>query len=133
MLPKPKLELDKLLAPEVAGLFKPDELFSNATNLDPSPEIIKPQCIRLLRKFECSHCVRQFASFKGLQQHIGKKHNQRKKYSKCPQCEKKFRDKYAVRFHLRQVHDKVTRVVCGDCGLELYNKYALKTHQLMHQ
>ena len=132
MLPKPKLELDKLLAPEVAGLFKPEELFSNATNLEPTADIIKPQCIRLTHRFECNQCARPFASFKGLQQHIGKKHNSRKKYSKCPECEKKFRDKYAVRFHRRQVHEKVTRVACTECGLELYNKYALKTHQLTH-
>lgn len=65
---------------------------------------------------------------KGLKQHIGKKHDKQNKYLKCPQCSKKFKNKYAVRFHVKQVHDKTTRVQCTDCGVEYYNKYMLKVH-----
>ena len=78
--------------------------------------------------WKCSHCQGQFVSFKGLKQHIGKIHNAKKKHSKCPQCDKRFKTKYAVKFHLRQVHQKLTRVRCDSCGIELYNKYSLRAH-----
>lgn len=60
---------------------------------------------------------------------MGKKHNSRKKVSACNICDKKFRNKYAVAFHIKQVHDKATRVLCELCGEEYYNKYMLKQHR----
>ena len=80
------------------------------------------------RNFQCSRCSGAFVSAKGLSQHIGKKHNATKKQVACPDCDKKFRTKYAVKFHREQVHNKTTRVRCPYCGAQCYNKYTLKAH-----
>lgn len=79
-------------------------------------------------KFECGECCIFFESKQGYKQHIGKVHKKKYKYSKCEICQKKFRNKYAVKFHTKQVHQKLTRKVCPNCGKEFYNKYLLPKH-----
>ena len=124
------IESNKLLSGTLeATLTTTDsEVFSDALNSaaeqlsEGTPDPSSPN------KFQCDRCLGFFVSYKGLKQHIGKKHNLKNKYSKCPQCDKRFRTKYAVRFHLKQVHQKLTRVHCDTCGIELYNKYALRVH-----
>lgn len=77
---------------------------------------------------ECRYCGVPFASIKGMKQHIGKIHLTKRKNARCPQCPKRFRHKYAVRFHVNQVHAKTTRVTCELCGKQIYNKYILQDH-----
>lgn len=77
---------------------------------------------------KCEYCDLVCKNMKGLKQHIGKMHEVRRKHSQCPQCDKRFKNKYAVRFHMRQVHDKTTRVECPHCSKQLYNKYWLQEH-----
>lgn len=76
----------------------------------------------------CPICCQTFVSFKGMKQHYGKVHPTSAKVSLCNICTKHFKNKYALRFHVKQVHEKQTRVSCGECGKLLYNKYILKKH-----
>ena len=78
----------------------------------------------------CEECCLFFDSQKGFMQHQGKVHQTKYKYSKCSECNKKFKNKYAVRFHQKQVHDKTTREKCPSCGKEFYNKYLIPDHLL---
>ena len=77
---------------------------------------------------KCEECCLFFETRKGFMQHNGKVHDTKYKYSKCSKCEKKFRNKYAVRFHMKQVHEKTTREKCPTCGKEFYNKYLIPEH-----
>ncbi|CAG9328266.1 unnamed protein product [Blepharisma stoltei] len=79
-------------------------------------------------EFVCQQCRLEFKSYKGMKQHIGKMHLTKYKHSKCPLCTKNFRHKYAVKFHIKQVHEKSTRASCKNCGREFYNKYLLNNH-----
>ncbi|CAG9315193.1 unnamed protein product [Blepharisma stoltei] len=78
--------------------------------------------------FKCRFCDLTFRKHKGLKQHVGKIHLTKNKNARCPHCTKRFRHKYAVRFHVKQVHTKTTRVVCEECGKVMYNKYLLVQH-----
>jgi uncharacterized C2H2 Zn-finger protein len=78
----------------------------------------------------CEECCLFFDSSKGYMQHYGKVHETKYKYSKCSQCPKKFKNKYAVKFHMKQVHQKTTRESCPSCGKEFYNKYLIPKHLL---
>ncbi|CAG9330867.1 unnamed protein product [Blepharisma stoltei] len=81
-----------------------------------------------LEPFFCEECKIAFKSRKGKMQHLGKIHKTKYKHSRCQICNKKFRNKYAVRFHVKQVHEKSTRVKCMVCEKEFYNKYLLVDH-----
>lgn len=77
---------------------------------------------------KCEECCLFFDTNKGYMQHNGKVHDTKYKYSKCPQCDKKFKNKYAVKFHLKQVHERSTRDKCPHCGKDFYNKYLIPQH-----
>jgi uncharacterized C2H2 Zn-finger protein len=79
---------------------------------------------------KCEKCCIFFETRKGYMQHNGKVHQTKYKYSKCPECNKKFKNKYAVRFHLKQVHTKTTRESCPTCKKQFYNKYLIPQHLL---
>jgi|688.fasta_scaffold1108350_1 hypothetical protein len=76
----------------------------------------------------CPFCCLNFKNNKGLKQHIGKRHSARKKSAQCSICSKRFTHKYALKFHISQVHEKRTRVECPKCGKVVYNKYMLDKH-----
>jgi hypothetical protein len=80
----------------------------------------------------CPVCSQSFVSSKGMKQHLGKVHPSTIKTVLCDLCSKPFKDKYALHFHVRQVHEKGTRVPCTVCGKLLYNKYILKKHLKDH-
>jgi len=77
---------------------------------------------------QCPHCPMTFNNLKGLNQHIGKVHDESGKNCVCTLCDKKFKTKYAVKSHVSQVHEKTTKVRCPLCPRTLYNKYMLKKH-----
>lgn len=79
-------------------------------------------------EFECPTCCKHFKGHKGLQQHIGKAHSDKVGGAVCNICHKTFRHQHALTFHDRQVHQKITRVNCGICGMSVYNKYMLENH-----
>lgn len=130
MLPAPKVSPITLLSAEIKEILSQTETnypSENRFSLFPleNSSVLSNEA---QRHFQCHKCSGLFISFKGLRQHIGKKHNSNKKYSPCKHCNKKFRTKYAVKFHIKQVHEKSTRVVCELCGADFYNKYMLRTH-----
>lgn len=145
MLPKPCVRTGKLLCEEISEFptfFPPAHLcdyFSTQSDSekaqsseknvlsDPTSSLSAAEVEE--GKIQCHKCSGTFKSMKGLKQHIGKKHDTRSKYSSCRICHKKFRNIYAVRFHIRQVHDKSTRVTCDVCNTECYNKYLLRIHR----
>jgi uncharacterized C2H2 Zn-finger protein len=77
---------------------------------------------------ECPECKQLFVSLKGMHQHLAKTHTQLVRTASCPVCSKMFRHKYAVNFHVKQVHIKTTRVMCPCCSKLIYNKYMLIKH-----
>lgn len=145
MLPKPRIQADKLLCEEISEFLSfaqsirlCDRLSTQSDSekapsserkamSDPTSSVSATEPEE--RKIQCYKCSGTFKSMKGLKQHIGKKHDLRKKYSSCRICKKKFRNVYAVRFHVKQVHDKSTRVTCEVCNAERYNKYSLRLHR----
>jgi DNA-directed RNA polymerase subunit N (RpoN/RPB10) len=85
------------------------------------------------KAWACPTCLSGFVSHKGLSQHIAKTHDKPAKTTHCLECDKVFTHKYALKFHVTQVHLRSTRVSCLTCGKVLYNKYAYKVHLvLMH-
>lgn len=80
--------------------------------------------------FSCEECCLFFETKKGYSQHKGKIHNRQHKNSICKVCKKRFKNKYAVRYHIKQVHDKLTREKCPTCGKDFYNKYLIPDHLL---
>jgi uncharacterized C2H2 Zn-finger protein len=79
--------------------------------------------------FACDICVVFFKTSKAYMQHIGKEHMTESKDSSCPMCEKTFKSTHAVKFHVRQVHERATRRRCPICGKEFYNKYLIPAHR----
>ncbi|CAG9316191.1 unnamed protein product [Blepharisma stoltei] len=79
-------------------------------------------------KMKCPKCSKMLKSLKGLEQHIAKMHISIRKKSLCKSCGKYFKNKYAMVFHVKQVHEKSTRVVCEICKQIIYNKYSLQAH-----
>ena len=77
---------------------------------------------------ECPKCKKLCKSERGLSQHMGKVHCRKKRHSVCQLCKSRFLNKYALRFHIKQVHEQATRVACEVCGQVLYNKYLLPRH-----
>mmetsp|Transcript_10473 Transcript_10473/g.10457 ORF Transcript_10473/g.10457 Transcript_10473/m.10457 type:complete len:156 (-) Transcript_10473:33-500(-) len=73
-------------------------------------------------------CSMSFQGKRGLHQHIGKAHTHFEKTSLCTQCGRAFKHQNALNFHIKQVHDKSTRVRCTKCGMMVYNKYMMKNH-----
>ena len=80
-------------------------------------------------KYICEICLTHFSTFKGMKQHMGKMHLNKDKQTKCRICSKRFKHKYALKFHIRQVHECSTKVTCPTCFKLVYNKYSLKKHQ----
>ncbi|CAG9327745.1 unnamed protein product [Blepharisma stoltei] len=98
-------------------------------HLDYSPIVDSPSLENpVFSGISCPKCLKSCKSQKGLQQHMGRAHINRKKKVKCEKCGKAFKHKHALRFHERQVHEKSTRVVCKYCGVSKYNKYTLASH-----
>lgn len=81
-----------------------------------------------ISKLNCPVCEKPCKNNKGLEQHKAKAHNHRKKKVLCKICGKNYKHRYALRFHISQVHDRSTRVICTICGEEKYNKYMLSAH-----
>ena len=82
---------------------------------------------------QCTKCKKTFKGVKGFNQHYGKMHRRLKKHSVCKLCGSAFKNKYILRFHMKQVHSQATKVACPTCGVILYNKYMLPKHiQKMH-
>lgn len=80
----------------------------------------------------CPFCRMTFKNSAGLKQHLGKMHFVYDKVCECHVCSRKFKHKHALKFHIKQVHEKKTRVQCTACGKTLYNKYVLKNHMKKH-
>jgi hypothetical protein len=79
-------------------------------------------------KSRCQVCLSEFVSYKGMMQHKAKIHDKLERKVPCQQCGKCYKHKYALEFHVKQVHEKSTRVKCEVCLKVLYNKYAHRTH-----
>mmetsp|Transcript_24768 Transcript_24768/g.43625 ORF Transcript_24768/g.43625 Transcript_24768/m.43625 type:complete len:151 (+) Transcript_24768:712-1164(+) len=86
----------------------------------------------LAEPLPCLICAKKCSGNKGLKQHIAKAHSKLIKNVECPVCNKRFKHQNAVKFHQRQVHERVNRVSCQVCGKDLYNKYMLKKHLKVH-
>lgn len=106
---------ETMLAPQIPGLENSQEDESEETDSV---------------TFTC--CQMNFLGKRGLNQHIGKQHSQSEKTIICGQCGKTYKHKNALNFHVKQVHERATRVRCLKCGKLVYNKYMLKNHMKKH-
>ena len=79
---------------------------------------------------KCEDCCVFFKTSKAYMQHLGKVHNNGNKSSICQVCGKCFKSKHAVKFHIKQVHEKSTRTNCPLCGKQFYSKYLIPPHML---
>ncbi|CAG9334261.1 unnamed protein product [Blepharisma stoltei] len=131
------LKIHKSSDRESSGLLSSG--VSLKTPSSPTSQIVTNSCSQVVKQEEtpkpcttevlfCKDCKKEFKTFKGLQQHIGKVHEVENKQAYCHICLKKFRHKHAVKFHINQVHDKTTRISCEFCKKSLYNKYLLDEH-----
>ena len=69
---------------------------------------------------------------KGLKQHLAKTHADINRSITCQDCGKTFRHKHALKFHVRQVHERATRVICKICNRSVYNKYMIPRHMKVY-
>jgi uncharacterized Zn-finger protein len=46
----------------------------------------------------------------------------------CTVCSSAFKNQHALKLHIKQVHEKITRVTCPYCEKKMYNKYVLSKH-----
>lgn len=76
----------------------------------------------------CTYCMSRFTCKRGLSQHVGKVHKNFERTVNCRLCGKNYKHDSALKSHIKQVHEKTTRVVCTKCGRSIYNKYMLKAH-----
>lgn len=90
------------------------------------------ECSSSFPSRQCPECSQFFVSHKGMKQHMAKAHMNLNKQTKCPVCFKAYKHRFAVRFHIKQVHEKATRVECPKCKKTLYNKYILSKHMETH-
>lgn len=116
-------------------VFRSDSLSTNADSiifpLNLGIKTVTYPLVEVTEKeseFRCTICNTVFTTYKGMKQHMGKKHNTKNKPSRCNKCGKKFRHKYALKFHVKQVHDQATKTKCQYCEKSLYNKYTLAKH-----
>jgi hypothetical protein len=111
------------------------QLLNDAEDCESYPPLYYRQSTRTNCKTEasakssdCPVCQGRFASYKGMMQHRSKTHDKQVKHVQCEVCPKRFKHKYALKFHVRQVHERVTRKQCTICTKELYNKYTYRSH-----
>lgn len=91
-------------------------------------EVAEPTPRTVRNKVKCPQCSAELVSFKGMKQHIAKMHDRTQKNVPCSLCNKYFMHKYALEFHIKQVHEKSTRVKCQVCLKVFYNKYSHRVH-----
>lgn len=151
MLPKPRISANDLLCehldeqtatlhtsssnnkldhdPFIQFLFNSNTLVE-VDAIAPEEPIPSPQCSS--HHIKCRLCGLSFRTRQGRNQHRGKIHHLKKKTTPCAICGKTFANKYAVKFHQVQVHEKATRVRCEECHKDFYNKYELVKHENKH-
>ncbi|CAG9327748.1 unnamed protein product [Blepharisma stoltei] len=95
---------------------------------DTETQIVNKSTYEVRKNLICPFCSKICKSKKGLEQHKGKAHIHKRKRCTCKICGKRYENKYALRFHITQVHEKATRVKCDICGSIIYNKYMLTVH-----
>jgi endogenous inhibitor of DNA gyrase (YacG/DUF329 family) len=140
-LPSPSLVLDDELS---AKAYLTGFSHSTTTHTEPyKPIVPEVRVAASTQTFEsnsssgfpsrqCPECSQFFVSHKGMKQHMAKAHMNLNKQTKCPLCFKAYKHRFAVRFHIKQVHEKATRVECPKCKKTLYNKYILSKHMEAH-
>ncbi|CAG9316890.1 unnamed protein product [Blepharisma stoltei] len=114
--------------PENLGTVKDNECLEEADDqsvhdLNDNGQVLTGQMTHY-----CDLCQKTFKSDKGFQQHMGKIHSSGYKNSKCNKCKCRFKNKYALKMHKKQVHEKSNRVICEICKKILYDKYHLRVH-----
>ena len=80
-------------------------------------------------KQSCEYCGKVF---KKLKKHLkntmcGKDVDDRK-LQQCPQCDRKSRNKRALRNHVQNIHNKVKDIQCPNCSYQTYNRFNLRLH-----
>lgn len=83
--------------------------------------------------FRCILCSREFKSYKGMKQHMGKKHRihniEKNKQPKCEICSKEFKSYKGMKQHFGKKHNiKNKETICEICSKMFVNIHALNLH-----
>ena len=141
MLPQPRIQpgkslnshlREKLIIPDqtIAAYPSTEDFFSSGHQFRSSNEPrTSASWGKLPLPISCSDCGATFKKLQGLNKHRGKVHPTEPRLNQCAHCEKKFRNKYALKYHVLQVHEEGTRMACIVCSKVFYNQYTLTKHQ----
>lgn len=78
--------------------------------------------------YVCSICKDAFKCAKGLEIHINKIHETSPRLFPCPQCPKSFKSQSLQKVHQKQVHEKISKILCAKCQKYFCNKFTLQKH-----
>ena len=86
---------------------------------------------------QCGQCGKKFDNRLKLTSHEYSSHTERIpkdveiEMVKCDHCEKMFRKAY-LKWHIKEVHDKIRDYVCDTCGMAFTQKSSLIKHSSVH-
>lgn len=87
--------------------------------------------------YECYMCHKSgFFTIRSLRIHNNKLHmptDSKKIKHICEHCQKHFANKYILKSHISQIHERNCLYVCEDCGQSFNRQANLKWHQLIHE
>ena len=63
-------------------------------------------------KHSCKHCGKQFIRLQNLANHVGKRHGEILPQFKCPDCDKSYTSKRALKVHKKNKHDEYQQCMC---------------------
>ncbi|XP_058836071.1 transcription factor grauzone-like [Topomyia yanbarensis] len=84
--------------------------------------------------FRCNICSKKYAKQYQLNQHLNTHTIEAKEENEllCPQCQKPYYSKGALRFHIQSIHERAHEVLCDICSKIFKTRSALTHHRADH-
>ena len=80
------------------------------------------------KKLICDICFERFCLKGQLRNHKINHHGKVMETHKCDRCNKVFKFKSQVKYHIERVHENIKKHICGTCNKGFSDKRSLKFH-----